>query len=38
MDSEPLLQLARALAGGTMNTLGRPSQAELKTAINRWLQ
>ena len=35
MDSEPLLQLARALAGGTMNTLGRPSQAELKTAINR---
>ena len=35
MDSEPLLQLARALAGGTINTLGRPSQAELKTAVNR---
>ena len=35
MDSEPLLQLARALAAGTMNTQGRPSQAELKTAVNR---
>ena len=35
MDSEPLLQLARSLAAGTRNTQGRPSQAELKTAVNR---
>ena len=35
MDPDPLLRLARTLATGTLNTVGRPSQTELKTAINR---
>ena len=35
MDPDPLLRLARTLAAGILNTVGRPSQTELKTAINR---
>lgn len=35
MEPEPLLNLARALAAGTTGNRGRPSQTELKTAVNR---
>ena len=35
MEPESLLELAKSIAKGTSGNVGRPSQTELKTAINR---
>ena len=35
MDPDSLLKFARSTAAGASNNVGRPSQTELKTAINR---